>query len=60
MIKPCDKTYRSNETKYPKMNHVVFVEDSLSEISCDMVCLKKPYHFKFLNAVFHKFYMVYS
>ena len=42
------------------MNHVKFIEDSLYEISGDMLFLSRLYHFKCSNAAFHKFYMVCS
>ena len=38
------------------MDRAKFVEDSLYKIWSDMVC----YHFKFLKAVFCKFYLVHS
>ena len=46
------------------MYEVQFVEESLSEIWSDMVYLgrpyqSRPYHLKFLEAVLHKFYLVY-
>ena len=40
-------------TKYSRMDQVKFVGDSLQK-TC------RPYHFKFLKAVFHKFYLVHS
>ena len=40
------------------MDQLKFVEDSLLNIWSDMVCLDRPYHFNFLKAVFHKFYLV--
>ena len=39
-----------NETKYSRMDQVKFVEDSVLKMWIDMVCLSRPYHFKFLKA----------
>ena len=43
-----------NGSRYSKMDQVKFVEDSLQKIWSDMAY----YHFKFLKAVFHRFYLV--
>ena len=44
-------TLKKNEvtasgTKYSRVDQVKFVEDSLSKIRSDMVCLSRPYHLK--------------
>ena len=36
-------------SKYSRMDQVKFLEDSLSRIWSDMVCLSRPYHFKFFK-----------
>ena len=46
------------EAKYSRMDQVKPVEDSLKKIWSDMVFEDRPYHFKFLKAVFLKFYLV--
>ena len=51
------KTYG---TKYSSMDQVKFVKDSLEKLWSDMVCLSRPYNFKFLKVVFHKFHLVHS
>ena len=38
-----------NGTKYLRMNQIKFVEDSLKKIWGDVVCLSRPYPFKFLK-----------
>ena len=47
-------------TKYSRMEQVKFAEDSLWKVWRDMDCLSSPYPFKFLKAVWHKFYLVHS
>ena len=53
-FKPFDSLYRNSqvfahETKYYRMDQVKFVEDSLWKIWRDIVCLSRPYPFKFFK-----------
>ena len=43
-----------NGTKYSRMDQVKFVEDSLSKIWMDMVCLSRLYPFKFFKGCLPK------
>ena len=43
------QTYGS---RYSKMDQVKLI--------CDMVCISRPYYFRFLKTAFHKFYLVHS
>ena len=38
-------------TKYLRMDQAKFVEESLSKILDDMVCLAEPYHLNFLGCL---------
>ena len=40
------------ESRYSRMDQVKFVEDSLQKIGSDMVCLSRPYHFKFFKGCY--------
>ena len=42
------------ETKYSRMDQVKFVEDSLRKILSDVVCLGRPYHFRFFKGCLPK------
>ena len=48
---PClfRKTIEIFESKYSRMDLVKIVEDSLSKNWSNMVCLSRPYHFKFVK-----------
>ena len=50
----------SSGAKYSRMDQVKFVKYSLWKIWRNLVYLSKPYHFKFLKALFHRFYLVHS
>ena len=39
----------ANESKYSRMDQVIFVENSISKTSREMLCLSRPYPFKFLK-----------
>ena len=47
-------------SRYSRIDQVKFMEERLLKNWIDMVCLSRPYHFKFLMTVFHKFYLVHS
>ena len=46
---PLEELDGSFGKKYSRMDQVIFVEDSLSNIWRDMVCESRPYPFKFLK-----------
>ena len=49
-----------NGTNYSRVDKIIICGKQPLKIWRDMVCLSRPYPFKFFKTVFHKFYLVHS